>query len=374
MNRNDFLRMIETRGPFDRQMIGEVSDLINIFPYCQSAYLLLLKGLQNTGDVRFENQLRQSSVHIADREVLYYLLRMEPPPSEKTELIVSPSSAAEPESKPETGQYVEEAPPASPVEPEVRHEVVQEVAEISPAAPVEPEIQPEIIQEVAEMSATPVVEQEIREEVSQQVVIETAKNSEELISEIEKSEGYGITDEDSDSFQLTSRHSVLITAGTDEDDSNSIIDLVDEESGEVEETIVYMDPGFSVPEHIDLLEFELESKPDAPGHYSIAGEEPEQVRPVTEKQRRAELIDKFIQTNPRIEPAKEKSDIPAEDISKPYIEEGAAFLTETLARIYIKQGYYSKAIGIYEKLCLKYPEKCSYFASQIEKVNELIKK
>lgn len=373
MNRNDFLRMIETRGPFDRQMIGEVSDLINIFPYCQSAYLLLLKGLQNTGDVRFENQLRQSSVRIADREVLYYLLRMEPPPSEKTELIVSPSSAAEPESKPETGQNVEEVPPASPVEPEVRPEVVQEVAEMSPAAPVEPEVQPEIIQEVAEMSAAPVVEQEIREEVSQQVVIETAKNSEELISEIEKGEGYGITDEDSDSFQLTSRHSVLIT-GTEEDDSNTIIDLMDEESGEVEETIVYMDPGFSVPEHIDLLEFELESKQDATDHYSIAGEQPEQVRPVTEKQRRAELIDKFIQTNPRIEPAKEKSDIPAEDISKPYIEESAAFLTETLARIYIKQGYYSKAIGIYEKLCLKYPEKCSYFASQIERVNELIKK
>ncbi len=77
MNRNDFLRMIENSGPADRQMIGEVSELINIFPYFQSAYMLLLKGLQNTADVKFENQLRTSAMHIADSEVLYYFLKKE---------------------------------------------------------------------------------------------------------------------------------------------------------------------------------------------------------------------------------------------------------------------------------------------------------
>ncbi len=77
MNRNDFLSMIENSGPSDRSMIGEVNELINIFPYFQSAYLLLLKGLQNTADVKFENQLRVSAMRIADREVLYYLLKKE---------------------------------------------------------------------------------------------------------------------------------------------------------------------------------------------------------------------------------------------------------------------------------------------------------
>jgi len=67
--------MIEEAGPSDRQMTGEINEIIEIFPYCQSAYMLLLKGLQNTSDVSFENQLRTSAMRIADREVLYYYLK-----------------------------------------------------------------------------------------------------------------------------------------------------------------------------------------------------------------------------------------------------------------------------------------------------------
>jgi len=43
MNRSDFLNMIGDSVPFNRQMIGEVYELIDIFPYFQSAHLLLLK-------------------------------------------------------------------------------------------------------------------------------------------------------------------------------------------------------------------------------------------------------------------------------------------------------------------------------------------
>ena len=88
----------------------------------------------------------------------------------------------------------------------------------------------------------------------------------------------------------------------------------------------------------------------------------------------SELIDKFIIANPRIEPVKDKSILHLEDISKPFAEKEGGFVTETLARIYVNQGYYSKAIDIYEELSLKFPEKSSYFASQIEKIKEDIKK
>ena len=45
--------------------------------------------------------------------------------------------------------------------------------------------------------------------------------------------------------------------------------------------------------------------------------------------------------------------------------------TETLAQIYAEQGYYEQAKGIYSKLILAYPEKSAYFASLIQKIEEL---
>src|SRR5664279_4961099 len=75
MNRTDFLNMIEGSVTVNRQLLGEVYELIDIFPYFQSAHLLLLKGLHNNADVKFENQLRKSAIHVGDRAVLYWLLR-----------------------------------------------------------------------------------------------------------------------------------------------------------------------------------------------------------------------------------------------------------------------------------------------------------
>jgi hypothetical protein len=88
--------------------------------------------------------------------------------------------------------------------------------------------------------------------------------------------------------------------------------------------------------------------------------------------RDTQLIDKFIETSPRIQPRNESH--PHTDISEESVKEHDGIFTDTLARIYIKQGLYSKAIFAYEKLILKYPEKSSYFAGQIEEIKKLTNK
>ena len=84
-----------------------------------------------------------------------------------------------------------------------------------------------------------------------------------------------------------------------------------------------------------------------------------------------ELIDTFIRNQPRIE--RNKEELPEqEDISEEYVQTSDQFMTETLAKIYISQGKLAKAIFVYEKLSLKYPEKSSYFAAQIRKISHQI--
>ena len=46
-------------------------------------------------------------------------------------------------------------------------------------------------------------------------------------------------------------------------------------------------------------------------------------------------------------------------------------MTETLAKVYLEQKKYSKAIQAYEILILKYPEKSSFFAHRILDIKNL---
>lgn len=92
-------------------------------------------------------------------------------------------------------------------------------------------------------------------------------------------------------------------------------------------------------------------------------------------QRRQVLIDDFIENKPdrivlQAEP-EYKPDIPAatDDAEEAADED---YLTETLAKIYIKQGRYEKALEIIRKLNLIYPKKNSYFADQIRFLQKLI--
>lgn len=49
-----------------------------------------------------------------------------------------------------------------------------------------------------------------------------------------------------------------------------------------------------------------------------------------------------------------------------------SYFTETLAKVYTEQGFYQRAIDIYEKLILLYPEKNTYFATLIVELKKNI--
>ena len=80
------------------------------------------------------------------------------------------------------------------------------------------------------------------------------------------------------------------------------------------------------------------------------------------------IIDKFIENDPKISPIDKSVNSFDEIEFNDYSDE---LMTETLAKVLVKQKKYKKAIRAYKILCLKYPEKNVLFASQIEKIKNL---
>ena len=86
-----------------------------------------------------------------------------------------------------------------------------------------------------------------------------------------------------------------------------------------------------------------------------------------------DLIDTFLENNSD-EPllsSQERADEPEPEEKEPEPEDESYF-TETLAKIYVKQQRYSKALEIIKKLSLNYPKKNAYFADQIRFLEKLI--
>lgn len=91
-----------------------------------------------------------------------------------------------------------------------------------------------------------------------------------------------------------------------------------------------------------------------------------------EAHRGQDLIDKFLSQGddyivPRPGPMR-PDDADARRMEEESVRENDDILTETLASIYLKQKQYAKAINIFKKLSLKYPEKSSYFAARISDI------
>ena len=92
---------------------------------------------------------------------------------------------------------------------------------------------------------------------------------------------------------------------------------------------------------------------------------------LSENPTKEEIINRFLKIeNPKISKQKDLENIEQsiDNVIKNSVKEDMSFATETMAKIYIKQGNKDKAIKIYQQLMVSNPQKSIYFANQIEKL------
>lgn len=88
----------------------------------------------------------------------------------------------------------------------------------------------------------------------------------------------------------------------------------------------------------------------------------------SDRKRKFALIDRFISNNPKIVPKKDQ--VPNINLAENEIE-AEGLMTETLARVYVEQKKYKKAVQAFKILSLKYPEKSGFFADQIKSIKRI---
>ncbi|MDC6365606.1 MULTISPECIES: hypothetical protein [Flavobacteriaceae] len=288
MNVSDFLHILQKSNIIlSPQQTRELEDIIEEYPYFQAARAIHLKGLKNLDSYKYNNTLKVTAAHTADRDVLFdYITSKEFSQNPIADAIAGRGATLEEqkavseeiEPNPEMTTILGDSEEALPQNIEDAEQILDPA--LFKSKQTEEELPPE--------ESTPETDLQLGKPLS-----------------FTKKEKHSFTEW----LQLTSNPS---------------------EEAIQDETSVILD-----------------------------------------KKQKFDLLDKFIENNPKIVP-KEDSKVKVNIKESTKIDKNE-LMTETLAKVYLEQKKYKKAIQAYKILSLKYPEKSGFFADQIRAVKKLQK-
>jgi|APGre2960657404_1045060.scaffolds.fasta_scaffold66058_2 tetratricopeptide (TPR) repeat protein len=277
MNVTDYTYLINKPDAINEKQTEALENVLDEFPYFQSARALRLKGLYNQNSFKYNFALKVTAAHTTDRTVLF-------------EFITSDTFVA--------------------IQKGLYDKKIQELHEINVVdiEIIKPEIKLEQKSNTLEQSILNSIEvSQIDSEINLEAIVENLEIGKPL------------------DFSINEKHSFQEWLQI------SRIQPIEREKG--------------VVDHSKTVELD------------------------DLKRKKNELIDKFIETSPKISPIKQGTVTTANfETNK---DDNSYLMTETLARVYLEQKKYQRAIQAYEILILKYPEKSSFFADRISDIKIL---
>jgi hypothetical protein len=359
--------------------IDSLKQLCERYPFSQTFPLLYLKALAQTNDVRLDQELQNYAYRITDRSVLYDLLyaKASAPLYKEEKLseaaIIAPiaeeipvkQEVEQPQIKEESKTIIassEQSEKAEEintelVEIEKTHDVVPEIEVTTPVQPAEDVLPETPIEEGQEDIATAISTEEIEEES----VSTLPSLPDELLDELSlQAPVYSLEAEEKKREQEEK-----------EQERQRLIEALTQKKTQVEVAIEKAQNG---PK--SFTSWLHQSNSSKPKIEAINKE----ISASTKQEKKA-IIDQFIENKPKISIEKEKLFEDRTDKNeffnptkkaKESLDDTRLPVSETLAKIFVAQGNFSRAIYAYEQLMLIFPEKKLYFASLIEDLTKKI--
>jgi hypothetical protein len=317
MNRQQIIDLIKNPHHLNENSLDEIREILDSYPFFQAGRMLWIKNLYMLGHIRYNNELKLAAAHVPDRARLFDLIHASVVPDEA----------------------------------ETRHMAQEEAVD-------------------AKESETSVSDAEISDQPVGMVGSDYFDVNDVFTTPSGTTFNYSSERYNTDDEQ---RH--IIESSLPEDEENIVLPSGDLLGYELDMPSLYHLPAskasfttndaHSFSEWLSVLRYQ--PAPEA------AKSEAKQ-KPAPEGKRK-DLIDSFLKNNTshrfRVV-AGDKEPTGNVDISVSSVQEHDDLLTETLANIYIRQKHFLKAIDIFNRLRLKYPEKNIYFARRIKELEELI--
>jgi tetratricopeptide (TPR) repeat protein len=349
LNVTEFTYLLNHPNAINEKQAKSLEIVLDNFPYFQSARALHLKGLYNQDSYKYNFALKNTAAHTTDRSVLFNFITSDEFTIIEKDIYQQKLAQLLNIDVNESEYLTEDTVVVKKTEPEVTNENMLETVTAFD------EFVPKIKSNIEELSSESI--NEFVEFIYETKVIEETVSKENIHLK-----------------ELTEIDSTLeITKSDLAVKSQLSVSRELEENLEIGKPITFVqNEKHSFQEWLQLASFKPIDRKIISGNVEI--------KPVIsktkffkeenleKKSKKIELIDKFIETNPKITPSRGLVDTPIKSLEIP---DTTHLMTETLARVYLEQKKYQKAIQAYEILILKYPEKSIFFADRIHNIKIL---
>jgi hypothetical protein len=310
MNVSSYNHLINKPDEINETQTVALEKVLDEFPYFQSARALRLKGLYNQNSYKYNFALKIAAAHTTDRTALF-------------DFITSETFIA--------------------IQKKTYEKNIKDLLDIT------------VIDSVVVQSNEP-VDSETTTNTLEQSILTSIK---------------GATQTPVEEIPITIPQALAI-----EEPKQAILKPIKEETEPLKEEIKTVTDKLEIGKPLDFSKSEthsfqqwLQISRTEPIIRETTKEDDSTVNPPVldeEKTKKIKLIDTFIKTSPRISQLKPGVVFtPNLELNK---EDHSYLMTETLAKVYLEQKKYLKAIQAYEILILKYPEKSSFFVDRIKDI------